>query len=185
MGIQNMSETARSAWMLAHRTPNCYLMVDDDAVRMEAIKQDPGGIAIWSFGYYDSKTADLVSVDIADDPKKGMAGGATVQKATKDNIKSGAYYLFRRYLYVIVNDKEWDRVMEYMQYGMGEEGQKAVEAAGYNPLPAEENKEQLEIMESFKKKPAGKAATAGTPGQKFGGILLLLLISLCCVDAEF
>lgn len=125
------SEDIRT-WLTANRPPNCYMHNEDDDIILRWISSDREGIAYFGFAYYTVNSATLTVARIADDALQGI-GNSTEAAVAPDvySITDGSYSVFRRSLFMNVDNEAWPLVQGYMNYGYSKQGQAQVAVVGY------------------------------------------------------
>ncbi len=106
---------------------------------VEAVKNDPSGVGYVGLGYVQNKDGSLVEgikvLNVAT-----SEGDSAVSPLEKQNVISGAYPISRP-LYQYTNGKPEGKVLEFIQYELGDEGQTMVSNNGYYPLTEEYKQE--------------------------------------------
>lgn len=102
---------------------------------VEAVKNDPSGIGYVGVGYIQNKEGGVVdgikvlNVAISE-------GDSAVSPMEKANVISGAYPISRP-LFQYTNGKPTGKVLDFIRYELGEEGQRTVSENGYYALTEE------------------------------------------------
>ncbi|CAJ1436638.1 unnamed protein product [Effrenium voratum] len=119
-------------YVTTQRPPNCYMASESDYQLVQWLTADPGGIAYFGYAYYSSFASQLATVRIASDRKRGVqdTSDAKVEPSTY-TITDGSYSVFKRKLYVNVDNSAWDRVHSFLGYGFSPQGQSLVTSVGY------------------------------------------------------
>ncbi|CAK8997648.1 unnamed protein product, partial [Durusdinium trenchii] len=131
------------------RPVNCYMESEDDEKILHWVLKDHGGIAYFGFAYYSTNSATLTVARIAEDQVKGVAD--TLDAKVEPNaysITDGSYAVFRRSLFMNVDNSAWERAHAYLAYGFTDAGQQAVANVGYVAVNANlRNKMEQRIAE--------------------------------------
>ncbi|CAE6949870.1 sphX, partial [Symbiodinium natans] len=121
-----------AAYIQSQRPVNCYMHSESDYQLYQWLSADTGGIAYFGYAYYATFTGQLTVARIASDAYKGVkdTADAKVEPSTY-TITDGSYSVYKRRLYMNVDNKAWDRVHPYLSYGFSAEGQSLVASVGY------------------------------------------------------
>ena len=88
---------------------------------------DTGGIAYFGFSYYVSNADLLTVVRVASDRILGVVDTADAKvEPSIYTITDGSYSVYKRQLFMNVDNTAWDRVHPYLSYGFSEAGQRQV-----------------------------------------------------------
>ena len=98
----------------------------------KATAEDPGGISYFGYAYYSIFAGELSTVRIASDRFLGVqeTADAKVEPSTY-TITDGSYSVFKRKLYVNVDNTAWDSVHPFLAFGFSAPGQALVSSVGY------------------------------------------------------
>ena len=130
-------EQLESAVRQRQRPLNCYMASETDETILTWTLADPGGVAFFGFAYYVQNAARLTVVRIADDKKMGVADTQDAKvEPSPYSIVDGSYDLFRRALYMNVDNARWDRSYSYLAAGFSQAGQRMVRETGYVAINA-------------------------------------------------
>lgn len=131
------------------RPINCYMESEDDEKILSWTLADHGGIAYFGFAYYSQNSATLTVARIAEDQVKGIADTTDAKiEPNSYSITDGSYAVFRRQLFMNVDNTAWERAHAFMVYGFTDAGQQAVANVGYVAVNANlRNKMEQRIAE--------------------------------------
>jgi len=120
------------AWIQANRAknPNCILYdySDNDSRIQQWVLQDPNAITYYGFAYI---SPDQTAAPIANDMVLGSADTKQAKvEPTVFSITDGSYNVFRRYLFLNVDNTAWERAAPYLNFGFSEAGQAMVVDVG-------------------------------------------------------
>jgi len=111
---------------------------------VEAIGTDPAGIGYVGIGYLSEKKGQLPSnIKVLKISEK--AGSPAFSPLVSASILSGQYPIVRP-LYQYVNGAPNGRLLEFLLYSIGAEGQKIVNENGYYPISQEQFSENLRLL---------------------------------------
>ncbi|CAE8635921.1 unnamed protein product [Polarella glacialis] len=136
--LENLSATADiENFLITQRPRNCYMPSEDDNAILNWVMADPGGIAYLGFAYYSRNVAGLTVARIADDVVRGVQD-TTEAKVFPSHytIIDGSYAVFRRQLYMNVDNAAWSQASTFLEYGFTHEGQELVKTVGYVAINA-------------------------------------------------
>mmetsp|Transcript_136450 Transcript_136450/g.436640 ORF Transcript_136450/g.436640 Transcript_136450/m.436640 type:complete len:818 (-) Transcript_136450:467-2920(-) len=116
-------------------SPSCYMSSEDDYEILDWVLSDTGSISYIGFGYYMRWEHVLTAVSIASDTVWGAQAthDAMVQPSLQ-NIVDNSYSVFRRPLYMNVNNGAWSLVTSFLTHGFSPEGQTHLADIGVVPL---------------------------------------------------
>jgi phosphate transport system substrate-binding protein len=106
----------------------------DDNQIVNGITGDENAIGYFGYAYYEENENVLSVAAIANNDTHGVedAGGAvTPDSAT---VADGSYAPLSRYIYMNVNNDDWDLVRSFFEYGFSEAGMEHVMDVGYVAL---------------------------------------------------
>ncbi len=106
--------------------------MNGNAQIIEGIKADQAAIGYVGVGYVFDESGN-VQDGIKVLKVSANEGAEAVDPLISDNVKSGKYPIARA-LYQYINGKPKDHVKKFIQYELGEEGQKLVEEMGFYPV---------------------------------------------------
>ncbi len=108
----------------------------DDNQIVNGITGDEYAIGYFGYAYYEENANTLSVAAIANDDYKGVqeVGGAVTPEAS--TVADGSYAPLSRFIYMNVNNDEWDLVTGFLEYGYSDEGMEHVSEVGYVALPA-------------------------------------------------
>ncbi|CAE8691952.1 unnamed protein product [Polarella glacialis] len=119
------------------RPRNCYMPSEDDNAILNWVMADPGGIAYFGYAYYSENVAGLTAARIADDVVRGVQDTTEAKVSPSQyTIIDGSYTVFRRQLYMNVDNAAWSQANAFLEYGFSDEGQKQVKTVGYVAINA-------------------------------------------------
>ncbi|CAJ1390644.1 unnamed protein product [Effrenium voratum] len=124
--------SALKTYMANGRPPNCYMASESDYQLVQWLTADPGGISYFGYAYYSIFAGELSTVRIASDRFLGVqeTADAKVEPSTY-TITDGSYSVFKRKLYVNVDNTAWDYVHPFLAFGFSSPGQALVSSVGY------------------------------------------------------
>eukprot|EP00439_Symbiodinium_sp_Y106_P035650 s6944_g4.t1 len=124
-------------FLQTQRPVNCYMESEIDEKILEWTLADYGGVAYFGFAYFAQNSATLTVARIAQDKVKGVKDTLDAKiEPSSYSITDGSYAVFRRSLYMNVDNEAWDRAQAFMQYGFTDAGQKSVSDVGYVSINA-------------------------------------------------
>ena len=96
---------------------------------------DKNAIGYFGYAYYEENANSLSVAAIANDDYQGVqdAGGAVTPGAS--TVANGSYTPLSRYIYMNVNNDDWDLVRGFIAYGYSDAGMDHVMDVGYVALP--------------------------------------------------
>ena len=108
----------------------------DDNQIVNGITSDENAIGYFGYAYYEENANTLSVAAIANDDTHGVqdAGGAVTPE--ESTVADGSYAPLSRYIYMNVNNNDWDLVTAFIEYGYSAEGMAHVSEVGYVALPA-------------------------------------------------
>ena len=117
-------------------TARGYQNSADDNQIVNGITGDENAIGYFGYAYYEENANTLSVAAIANDDYKGVqeVGGAVTPE--ESTVADGSYAPLSRYIYMNVNNDEWDLVTGFFEYGYSAEGMEHVSEVGYVALPA-------------------------------------------------
>ena len=109
----------------------------DDNQIVNGIIADENAIGYFGYAYYEENINTLSVAAIANNDTHGVqdAGGAVTPEAS--TVADGSYAPLSRYIYMNVNNDEWDLVRSFVEFGFSEAGMDLVADVGYVALPAD------------------------------------------------
>ena len=107
----------------------------DDNQIVNGITSDENAIGYFGYAYYEENANTLSVAAIANDDTHGVqdAGGAVTPE--ESTVADGSYAPLSRYIYMNVNNDDWDLVTAFIEYGYSAEGMAHVSEVGYVALP--------------------------------------------------
>ena len=107
----------------------------DDNQIVNGITGDENAIGYFGYAYYEENANTLSVAAIANNDTHGVqdAGGAVTPEAS--TVADGSYAPLSRYIYMNVNNDEWDLVRGFFEYGYSDAGMDHVMDVGYVALP--------------------------------------------------
>eukprot|EP00434_Breviolum_minutum_P037241 symbB.v1.2.033016.t1/scaffold4043.1/size45695/5 len=124
-------------YMTNTRPANCYMSSESDYQLVQWLLADTGGIAYFGYSYYISNADLLTVVRVASDRILGVVDTADAKvEPSIYTITDGSYSVYKRQLFMNVDNTAWDRVHPYLSYGFSEAGQSQVSEVGYVPVNA-------------------------------------------------
>eukprot|EP00931_Biecheleriopsis_adriatica_P090979 TRINITY_DN6488_c0_g1_i1.p1 TRINITY_DN6488_c0_g1~~TRINITY_DN6488_c0_g1_i1.p1 ORF type:complete len:1425 (+),score=232.44 TRINITY_DN6488_c0_g1_i1:107-4381(+) len=148
--LEALNDTvAIQSFLNNHRPDNCYMSSEDDENILHWVLADTGGIGYFGFAYYTQYSALLTVVRISDDKVKGAQDTLNAKiEPSAYSITDGSYSVFRRMLYMNVDNEAWPIAHDYLDYGFTDAGQAQVSKVGYVVVNANlKNKMQQRIEE--------------------------------------
>jgi len=114
------------------RPQNCYMHSESDYQLLQWLSADIGGIAYFGYAYYAQYANQLTVARIASDKYKGVkdTADAKVEPSTY-TITDGSYSVYKRRLFMNVDNEAWDRVHPFLGFGFSSAGQSLVASVGY------------------------------------------------------
>ncbi len=108
----------------------------DDNQIVNGITSDEYALGYFGYAYYEENANVLSVAAIANNDTHGVedAGGAVTPEAS--TVADGSYAPLSRYIYMNVNNNDWDLVRGFIEYGYSEAGMDHVSDVGYVALPA-------------------------------------------------
>jgi len=99
---------------------------------MRSPSEDTGGIVYFGYAYFAQYASLLTVARIANDKYKGVkdTANARVEPSTY-TITDGSYDVYRRSLFMNVDNEAWDRVHPFLSFGFSSAGQSLVASVGY------------------------------------------------------
>jgi len=137
-------------------TARGYQNSADDNQIVNGITGDENAIGYFGYAYYEENANTLSVAAIANDDFKGVqeVGGAVTPE--ESTVADGSYAPLSRFIYMNVNNNEWDLVTGFLEYGYSDAGMEHVSEVGYVALPAS--------MISDMKARLGSSGDQGHPG---------------------
>ena len=74
---------------------------------------------------------------IANNDTHGVQDAGNAVAPESSTVADGSYAPLSRYIYMSVNNNDWDLVRDFFEYGFSEAGMDQVADVGYVPLPAD------------------------------------------------
>ena len=107
----------------------------DDNQIVNGINGDENAIGYFGYAYYEENANTLSVSAIANNDTHGVqdAGGAVTPEAS--TVADGSYAPLSRFIYMNVNNDEWDLVRGFLEYGYSDAGMDHVMDVGYVALP--------------------------------------------------
>ena len=107
----------------------------DDNVLVNAITGDSGSIGFFGFAYFKANQDTLSAIGVADDHSLGISD-TTAAAVVPDSVtvRDGSYSPLSRFLYMNVNNDDWDLVRAFMTYAWSGFGSEKINDIGYVPL---------------------------------------------------
>lgn len=116
-------------------TARGYQNSADDNQIVNGLTGDEHAIGYFGYAYYEENANDLSVAAIANNDTHGVvdAGGAVDPETS--TVADGSYAPLSRFVYMNVNDNDWDLVRGFFDYGFSDAGMDHVADVGYVPLP--------------------------------------------------
>ena len=116
-------------------TARGYQNSADDNQIVNGIQSDEYAIGYFGYAYYEENANTLSVAAIANNDTHGVAdaGGAVTPEAS--TVADGSYAPLSRYIYMNVNNDDWDLVRGFIEYGYSDAGMEHVMDVGYVALP--------------------------------------------------
>jgi phosphate transport system substrate-binding protein len=116
-------------------TDRGYQNSADDNQIVNGINGDENAIGYFGYAYYEENANTLSVAAIANNDTHGVqdAGGAVTPEAS--TVADGSYAPLSRYIYMNVNNNDWDLVRGFFEYGYSDAGMEHVMDVGYVALP--------------------------------------------------
>ena len=116
-------------------TARGYQNSADDNQIVNGITGDENAIGYFGYAYYEENANTLSVAAIANNDTHGVAdaGGAVTPEAS--TVADGSYAPLSRYIYMNVNNDDWDLVRGFIEYGYSDAGMEHVMDVGYVALP--------------------------------------------------
>ena len=116
-------------------TARGYQNSADDNQIVNGITGDEYAIGYFGYAYYEENANTLSVSAIANNDTHGVqdAGGAVTPEAS--TVADGSYAPLSRFIYMNVNNDEWDLVRGFLEYGYSDAGMDHVMDVGYVALP--------------------------------------------------
>ena len=126
--LEGLNDTRNiNDYMTNTRPANCYMSSESDYQLVQWLLADTGGIAYFGFSYYVSNADLLTVVRVASDRILGVVDTADAKvEPSIYTITDGSYSVYKRQLFMNVDNTAWDRVHPYLSYGFSEAGQRQV-----------------------------------------------------------
>ena len=107
----------------------------DDNQIVNGINGDENAIGYFGYAYYEENANTLSVAAIANNDTHGVqdAGGAVTPEAS--TVADGSYAPLSRFIYMNVNNDDWDLVRGFIEYGYSDAGMEHVMDVGYVALP--------------------------------------------------
>ena len=124
-------------------TARGYQNSADDNQIVNGINSDENAIGYFGYAYYEENANTLAVAAIANNDTHGVqdAGGAVTPETS--TVADGSYAPLSRYIYMNVNNNDWDLVRDFITYGYSDAGMDHVSDVGYVALPAAMNAEMV------------------------------------------
>ena len=89
----------------------------DDNQIVNGINSDENAIGYFGYAYYEENANTLAVAAIANNDTHGVqdAGGAVTPETS--TVADGSYAPLSRYIYMNVNNNDWDLVRDFITYG--------------------------------------------------------------------
>ena len=107
----------------------------DDNVLVNALTGDGGAIGYFGFAYYKANQDTLSAIGVADDETLGITDTlATAIIPDSVTVRDGSYSPLSRFLYMNINNDDWDLVRAFMTFAWSGLGSEKINDIGYVPL---------------------------------------------------
>ena len=107
----------------------------DDNQIVNGLTGDEYAIGYFGFAYYEENANELSVAAIANNDTHGVQDAGDAVAPESSTVADGSYAPLSRYIYMNVNNNDWDLVRDFFEYGFSEEGMDQVADVGYVPLP--------------------------------------------------
>ena len=107
----------------------------DDNQIVNGLTGDEYAIGYFGYAYYEENANDLSVVAIANNDTHGVQDAGNAVAPETSTVADGSYAPLSRYIYMNVNNNDWDLVRGFVEYGYSEAGMDHVADVGYVPLP--------------------------------------------------
>eukprot|EP00439_Symbiodinium_sp_Y106_P040540 s2809_g4.t6 len=131
--LEQLSTEPDIADFIQNQRPlNCYMHSESDYKLIQWLSADTGGIVYFGYAYFAQYASLLTVARIANDKYKGVkdTANARVEPSTY-TITDGSYDVYRRSLFMNVDNEAWDRVHPFLSFGFSSAGQSLVASVGY------------------------------------------------------
>ena len=118
-------------------TARGYQNSADDNQIVNGLTGDEYAIGYFGFAYYEENANKLSVAAIANNDTHGVQDAGNAVAPESSTVADGSYAPLSRYIYMNVNNNDWDLVRDFFEYGFSEEGMDQVADVGYVPLPAD------------------------------------------------
>ncbi|MGB1818838.1 MAG: PstS family phosphate ABC transporter substrate-binding protein [Candidatus Poseidoniaceae archaeon] len=109
----------------------------DDNQIVNGLTGDEYAIGYFGFAYYEENANELSVAAIANNDTHGIQDAGNAVTPESSTVADGSYAPLSRYIYMNVNNDNWDLVRDFFEYGFSEEGMNHVAEVGYVPLPTD------------------------------------------------
>jgi phosphate transport system substrate-binding protein len=108
----------------------------DDNQIVNGLIGDENAIGYFGYAYYEENANKLSVVAIANNDTHGVQDAGNAIAPETSTVADGTYAPLSRYIYMNVNNNDWELVRGFIEYGFSDEGMDHVADVGYVPLPA-------------------------------------------------
>ena len=115
----------------------------DDNQIVNGINNDENAIGYFGYAYYEENSNTLSVAAIANNDTHGVQDAGNAVTPETSTVADGSYAPLSRFIYMNVNNNDWDLVREFITYGYSDEGMGHVSDVGYVALPAAMNAEMV------------------------------------------
>ena len=107
----------------------------DDNQIVNGLTGDENAIGYFGYAYYEENANELSVIAIANNDTHGVQDAGDAVTPETSTVADGSYAPLSRYIYMNVNNNDWDLVRGFFDYGYSEAGMDHVADVGYVPLP--------------------------------------------------
>ena len=115
----------------------------DDNQIVNGINSDENAIGYFGYAYYEENSNTLSVAAIANNDTHGVQDAGNAVTPETSTVADGSYAPLSRFIYMNVNNNDWDLVRDFITYGYSDEGMDHVSDVGYVALPATMNAEMV------------------------------------------
>ena len=115
----------------------------DDNQIVNGINSDENAIGYFGYAYYEENSNTLSVAAIANNDTHGVQDAGNAVTPETSTVADGSYAPLSRFIYMNVNNNDWDLVRDFITYGYSDAGMDHVSDVGYVALPAAMNAEMV------------------------------------------